>query len=152
MRPPTADGYLKHTGKVVNGTYPGPLIEACWGDNITVHVTNYVEHNGSTIHWHGLRQLGTNSADGVNGVTQCPIAPGQTYTYNFRAQQYGHTWYHSRTYLCSFRPLLVFLALSITLRSALQRGNSNVVLKSKSYIWTLHGRKTTHCVWRREGT
>ena len=89
------DGYLKPAGKVINGTYPGPLIEACWGDDITVHVTNFVKTNGTTIHWHGVRQLHTNQADGVNGVTQCPIATNETYTYNFKATQYGHTWYHS---------------------------------------------------------
>lgn len=89
------DGYLKPLGKVLNNTYPGPLIEACWGDDITVHVTNYLPDNGTTIHWHGIRQLHTNEADGVNGVTQCPIATGDTYTYNFKATQYGHTWYHS---------------------------------------------------------
>ena len=33
--------------------------------------------------------------DGVNGVTQCPIAPGDTYTYEFHASQYGSSWYHS---------------------------------------------------------
>lgn len=33
--------------------------------------------------------------DGVNAVTQCPIAPGQSYTYKFRAMQYGSSWYHS---------------------------------------------------------
>ena len=33
--------------------------------------------------------------DGVNGVTQCPIAPGDSYTYTFRAVQYGTSWYHS---------------------------------------------------------
>jgi FtsP/CotA-like multicopper oxidase with cupredoxin domain len=33
--------------------------------------------------------------DGVNGVTQCPIAPGDTYTYEFHATQYGSSWYHS---------------------------------------------------------
>ena len=31
----------------------------------------------------------------MNGVTQCPIATDDTYTYNFKATQYGHTWYHS---------------------------------------------------------
>jgi FtsP/CotA-like multicopper oxidase with cupredoxin domain len=33
--------------------------------------------------------------DGVNGVTQCPIAPGDSYTYEFSATQYGSSWYHS---------------------------------------------------------
>jgi FtsP/CotA-like multicopper oxidase with cupredoxin domain len=79
----------------MNGTYPGPLLEACWGDQIIVHVTNRDLDNGTTIHWHGIRQLGSNEMDGVNGITQCPIAPQDTFTYNFTAAQYGHTWYHS---------------------------------------------------------
>ncbi|KAF2233008.1 multicopper oxidase [Viridothelium virens] len=89
------DGYLKPTGLVFNNTYPGPVLEACWGDTIRVHVTNFISTEGSTIHWHGIRQLGTNQMDGVNGVTQCPIAQNDTFTYQFLAQQYGHTWYHS---------------------------------------------------------
>jgi FtsP/CotA-like multicopper oxidase with cupredoxin domain len=47
------------------------------------------------VHWHGIRQLNTNEQDGVNGITQCPIPPGDTYTYKFRALQYGSAWYHS---------------------------------------------------------
>ncbi|KAK8046687.1 hypothetical protein PG996_014751 [Apiospora saccharicola] len=89
------DGVTKNLGKYFNGTYPGPLIEACWGDDIVIHVTNKLQDNGTTIHWHGIRQLGTNAMDGVNGVTQCPIAPNDTFTYTFKAMQYGHTWYHS---------------------------------------------------------
>jgi FtsP/CotA-like multicopper oxidase with cupredoxin domain len=60
-----------------------------------ITVKNNLPFNGTTIHWHGLRQLGTLEMDGVNGVTQCPIAPGDSYTYKFRAMQYGTTWYHS---------------------------------------------------------
>lgn len=33
--------------------------------------------------------------DGVNGITQCPIAPGDSFTYNWTALQYGSSWYHS---------------------------------------------------------
>ena len=33
--------------------------------------------------------------DGTSGVTQCPIAEGDTFTYKFTATQYGHSWYHS---------------------------------------------------------
>ncbi|KAK8066469.1 hypothetical protein PG997_013216 [Apiospora hydei] len=87
--------HRKDQGKYFNGTYPGPVIEACWGDQLVIHVTNKLADNGTTIHWHGIRQLGTNLMDGVNGVTQCPIAPNDTFTYNFTAMQYGHSWYHS---------------------------------------------------------
>jgi FtsP/CotA-like multicopper oxidase with cupredoxin domain len=58
-------------------------------------VTNALQNNGTAIHWHGIRQLNSTEFDGVPGVTQCPIAPGDTLTYTFRATQYGTTWYHS---------------------------------------------------------
>ncbi|KAF2675309.1 laccase 2 [Microthyrium microscopicum] len=78
-----------------NGTIPGPLIEANWGDELVIHVRNTMENNGTSIHWHGFRQLNNNAGDGVPGVTQCPIPPGETYTYKFYAEHYGTTWYHS---------------------------------------------------------
>ncbi|KAL6252459.1 hypothetical protein RBB50_000178 [Rhinocladiella similis] len=80
---------------VFNGSIPGPTISADWGDDVIIHVTNAMQDNGTTIHWHGLRQYENNEFDGVPGVTQCPIAPGQTYTYKWRATQYGSSWYHS---------------------------------------------------------
>ncbi|KAJ3524320.1 hypothetical protein NM208_g12103 [Fusarium decemcellulare] len=93
--PIDGDGVINPYGKVFNQTYPGPWIQACWGDIIKVTVKNKLRYNGTTIHWHGLRQLGTMEMDGVNGVTQCPIAPNDTFTYTFRAMQYGTSWYHS---------------------------------------------------------
>ena len=81
--------------QVVNGTYPGPTLYADWGDNVVIHVTNRLSTNGSSIHWHGIRQNYTNQNDGVVSLTQCPIAPNQTYTYQWRATQYGTSWYHS---------------------------------------------------------
>jgi hypothetical protein len=88
------DGYERPVC-TFNGTIPGPAIIADWGDNLVIHVTNNLEHNGTSIHWHGIRQLNNVEYDGVPGVTQCPIAPGDTMTYKFQATQYGSTWYHS---------------------------------------------------------
>lgn len=90
-----ADGCKNGEAKLFNATYPGPWIEACWGDDIEVTVRNHLPCNGTSIHWHGLRQLNSLEYDGVNAVTQCPIAPGDSYTYKFHARQYGTTWYHS---------------------------------------------------------
>lgn len=80
---------------VFNGQYPGPTITADWGDTIQVTVKNSLKNNGTSIHWHGLRQLDSNQMDGTNGLTECPIAPGQSKTYTFRATEYGTSWYHS---------------------------------------------------------
>ncbi|KAF2115369.1 multicopper oxidase-domain-containing protein [Lophiotrema nucula] len=90
-----ADGLNFTEAKLFNKTYPGPWIEGCWGDNITIIVKNELKHNGTSIHWHGIRQWLTMHMDGVNGVTQCPIAPGDSFNYTFRAMQYGSAWYHS---------------------------------------------------------
>ena len=89
------DGTLMKAAKLFNGTYPGPWIQACWGDTLEITVLNSLSTNGTTIHWHGIRQLDTVAMDGVNGVTQCPIAPGSSFTYRFKALQYGSSWYHS---------------------------------------------------------
>lgn len=80
---------------LINGQTPGPTIVADWGDDLEIAVTNNLQHNGTGLHWHGLRQLGSNEQDGVNGITECPIAPGDTKIYKFKATQYGTTWYHS---------------------------------------------------------
>jgi hypothetical protein len=89
------DGCINTEAKLFNATYPGPWIEACWGDDIEVTVRNHLPCNGTSIHMHGLRQFSSNEYDGVNAVTQCSIAPGDSYTYKFHARQYGSTWYHS---------------------------------------------------------
>ncbi|KAL2758189.1 hypothetical protein ACRALDRAFT_2025823 [Sodiomyces alcalophilus JCM 7366] len=89
-----ADGIAK-PAMLINGQFPGPTIEADWGDEVEVHVTNNLQHNGTSIHWHGIWQKFTNTMDGVNGCTECPIPPGATRTYRFLMRQYGTGWYHS---------------------------------------------------------
>ncbi|KAK1907109.1 hypothetical protein P3342_006297 [Pyrenophora teres f. teres] len=79
----------------INGQFPGPTIIADWGDDLEITVRNKVQSNGTSLHWHGIRQLGSNEQDGVNGITECPIPPGGTKVYKFKLTQYGTTWYHS---------------------------------------------------------
>ena len=90
---------------LINGQFPAPLIEANWGDTISVTVHNAisnanedgipVDQEGSALHWHGLLQHDTPYYDGVPGIQQCPIAPGSDFTYTFSADLYGTSWYHS---------------------------------------------------------
>ena len=82
-------------GLVINGQMPGPLIEASWGDTVVIHLENQLQNNGTSLHFHGLRMLGTNEMDGVPSITQCALAPGEKMTYTFVASNYGSTWYHS---------------------------------------------------------
>ncbi|KAI1100367.1 multicopper oxidase [Jackrogersella minutella] len=88
---------VSRTAMAVNGSIPGPTLFADWGDTVVVHVTNSLttSNNGTSIHWHGIRQNFTNENDGVVSITQCPLTPGDSMTYTWRAMQYGTTWYHS---------------------------------------------------------
>lgn len=90
------DGYSR-SAVAINGSIPGPTIIADWGDTVTVHVTNSLttSENGTSIHFHGIRQNYTVQNDGVVSITQCPTAPGDSITYTWRAVQYGSSWYHS---------------------------------------------------------
>ncbi|KAG2093564.1 multi-copper oxidase laccase-like protein [Suillus cothurnatus] len=87
---------VQRTMLVVNNQFPGPLIEVNSGDELVVNVYNQLP-NGTTIHWHGQLQNGTNYMDGTNGITQCPIPPGMNFTYRFtiNPNQYGTFWYHA---------------------------------------------------------
>jgi len=82
---------------LINGQFPGPLIEANWGDMIEVTVHNNIEHpfEGTAVHWHGLLQRDTQWYDGVPAVGQCPIAPMHSFTYKFQAELFGSSWYHA---------------------------------------------------------
>ncbi|KAF1812537.1 multicopper oxidase [Eremomyces bilateralis CBS 781.70] len=82
---------------LVNEQFPGPQIEANWGDWIEVTVHNQIESpkEGTSIHWHGFLQTETPWFDGVSGTSQCPIAPGASLTYRFQAEEYGTTWWHA---------------------------------------------------------
>lgn len=90
------DGFAR-TVYAINGSVPGPTIVADWGDNVVIHVTNslFNAKNGTSIHFHGIRQNYTNEMDGVTSITQCPLPPGESMTYRWRATQYGSSWYHS---------------------------------------------------------
>jgi FtsP/CotA-like multicopper oxidase with cupredoxin domain len=74
-----------------NGSTPGPTIEAVEGDRVRIFVTNNLPEHTS-VHWHGL--LLPWGMDGISGLTQPPIKPGETYVYEFTLQQHGTHMYH----------------------------------------------------------
>ncbi|WP_437734818.1 multicopper oxidase family protein [Sorangium sp. So ce1335] len=75
-----------------NGSTPGPTIEAVEGDRLRIYVTNSLPEP-STVHWHGL--VLPNGMDGVAGLNQRPIPPGETYVYEFVVRHPGTYMYHS---------------------------------------------------------
>ena len=77
-----------------NGQVHGPTIEAVEGDKVRIYVTNKLPENTS-IHWHGL--LVPSGMDGVAGLSQKNIEPGETYKYEFKLRQHGTYMYHSHS-------------------------------------------------------
>jgi FtsP/CotA-like multicopper oxidase with cupredoxin domain len=74
-----------------NGQTPGPTIEAVEGDRVRIYVTNKLPE-ASSIHWHGI--IVPNGMDGVGGLTQPHIQPGETFKYEFTLRQSGTQMYH----------------------------------------------------------
>lgn len=81
-------------GIYVNGTSPGPVLKATVGDTVEFLVHNNMEQE-TTIHFHGITQGKTPWADGVPGLTQKPIEPGQSFLYKWEADESGTYWYHA---------------------------------------------------------
>ena len=97
----------------LNGQLPGPTLRFTEGDHAVIRVHNRMDVETS-IHWHGI--LLPNAMDGVPFLTYPPIAPGETFTYEFDLRQSGTYWYHSHTMLQEQRGL--FGALVIAPKSA----------------------------------
>ncbi|MDB5866003.1 MAG: multicopper oxidase type 3, partial [Betaproteobacteria bacterium] len=74
-----------------NDQIPGPRIHIREGDRVRINVKNALPEI-TTVHWHGL--IVPNRMDGPVDITQPPIKPGQTYAYEFTAEQHGTYFYH----------------------------------------------------------
>lgn len=94
------DGLYDRKVVGINGQWPLPVVEVEKGDRLIVNMYNGLGDKNTSIHWHGLYQNGTNNMDGPAMVTQCPILPGQSFTYNFTVNQNGTYWYHCHTDWC----------------------------------------------------
>jgi FtsP/CotA-like multicopper oxidase with cupredoxin domain len=74
-----------------NGQVPGPTLRIKPGETLRVKFTNKLPQ-ATTIHWHGVRV--PNGMDGVPSVTQPPVEPGGTFTYEFTPKDAGTFWFH----------------------------------------------------------
>lgn len=74
-----------------NGTIPGPVIRIKLGETLRVKLVNQLSQ-ATTVHWHGVRV--PNAMDGVPGVTQPPIQPGESFIYEFTPKDPGTFWFH----------------------------------------------------------
>jgi FtsP/CotA-like multicopper oxidase with cupredoxin domain len=134
-------------GYTVNGTSPGPLIDVTQGQLLEVHLHNANVPDGITLHWHGVDV--PNAEDGVAGVTQDAVEPGEDYTYRFVARDPGTYWYHSHQ--VSHEQVIGGLLGPLVVRERHpDRGVRDVVAVSHTYdgVATLDGRPSMRVVAR----
>ena len=93
-----------------NGQVPGPRLRVTEGDRVRINVTNHLPES-TTVHWHGL--ILPNAMDGPAEITQEPIAPGQTFTYEFTTEQRGTYFYHSHDHVDRQQALGLYGALIV---------------------------------------
>ncbi|KAI5863528.1 putative ferroxidase [Durotheca rogersii] len=91
------DGAFERATIGINDQWPIPPIVANVGDNIVIRVKNKLGDRPTSLHFHGLFMNGSTHMDGPAQVSQCSIAPGSSFTYNFTINQPGTYWYHSHT-------------------------------------------------------
>ena len=75
-----------------NGSCPGPTIQVQQGDRVRVVFENGLPES-TTVHWHGLEV--PIEMDGVPYISQKPVPPGESFTYEFTVHQEGTFFYHS---------------------------------------------------------
>jgi FtsP/CotA-like multicopper oxidase with cupredoxin domain len=87
----TGDGYSDTDVWAYEGAVPGPELRVRQGEPVRVTVVNKLGED-TTVHWHGVRA--PNAMDGVPGLTQKPIRPGDSFVYEFTPPDAGTFWYH----------------------------------------------------------
>ncbi|KAL1750107.1 laccase [Schizophyllum commune] len=97
---PDVSSHVVFRTVLANGKFPGELIKGTKGNTFKINVQDQLNDTrmlrSTTIHWHGFFQKNSTWADGPAGVTQCPIATGDSFVYEFRVpDQAGTFWYHS---------------------------------------------------------
>ena len=78
-----------------NQSSPGPTLRIRRGETLRVRLANNLSEDDTSVHWHGMRV--DNAMDGVPGLTQDAVAPGETFDYEVAAPDAGTFWYHSHS-------------------------------------------------------
>ena len=82
-----------------NSRLPGPLLVVCEDDTVVVVLDNQIKDDATTLHFHGIREVGRTDqgervfgpwSDGVPFVTQCPVGLNQQFNYTFKAMKKNH--------------------------------------------------------------
>ena len=97
-----------------NRQVPGPRLQLTQGDRVRINFRNALPES-TTVHWHGL--IVPNEMDGPAGITQEPVKPGGSYTYEFTVEQAGTYFYHTHDHADRQQSLGLYGALIIAPRN-----------------------------------
>jgi FtsP/CotA-like multicopper oxidase with cupredoxin domain len=116
-----------------NGQVPGPRIRVTEGERIRIKVTNRLPEP-TTVHWHGL--ILPNAMDGPAKITQEPIPPGGSYTYEFTTEQAGTFFYHTHDHPDRQQALGLYGALIIDPKDAASdvRADKEYVIQLQEWL------------------
>ena len=112
-----------------NGSTPGPTIEVVEGDRVRLLVTNRLNEH-TTIHWHGI--ILPSGMDGVGGLSQPHIEPGETFAYEFTMRQHGTHMYHPHA------DEMVQMALGMMGMFIIHPRDGEAVRVDRDYCFLLH--------------
>jgi manganese oxidase len=112
-----------------NGSTPGPTIEVVEGDRVRLLVTNRLKEH-TTMHWHGF--ILPSGMDGVGGLSQPHIQPGETFVYEFTIRQHGTHMYHPHA------DEMVQMALGMMGMFIMHPRNGDPVRVDRDYCFLLH--------------
>jgi len=122
-----------------NGSTPGPTIEVVEGDRVRLLVTNRLKEH-TTMHWHGL--ILPSGMDGVGGLSQPHIMPGETYVYEFTIRQVGTHMYHPHA------DEMVQMALGMMGMFIIHPRGGEAVPVERDYCFLLHNWALHPGTWR----
>jgi FtsP/CotA-like multicopper oxidase with cupredoxin domain len=122
-----------------NGSTPGPTIEVVEGDRVRLLVTNRLPEH-TTIHWHGM--ILPSGMDGVGGLSQPSIKPGETYAYEFPVRQHGTHMYHPHA------DEMVQMALGMMGMFIIHPRSGEAVPVDRDYCFLLHNWALHPGTWR----
>ena len=114
----------------INNSLSGPTLRWREGDEITINVTNHLKEDTS-IHWHGI--ILPYQMDGVPGISFAGIAPGETFTYQFKVEQSGTYWYHSHSGMQEMTGMYGAIVIEPAAEDSIQADREHVILLSD---WT----------------
>ena len=121
---------------VFNNSLPGPVLHVYQGQTVQVRIHNDFHTESLSVHFHGIRQVGTPGSDGVGRVTQLSILPGFSFLHEFTAVDEGTFWYHSHVHSQTAMGLLGAFVVHARTMPAVAYGEFALVLNDWQHYYT----------------